>query len=665
MQPIIVSTKQQLDYVETLLLDAPDYVVVDTETNGLNAFNGDQIVGLALYFPHTDEGFYIPIRHEDTSYPQYQGSITHLNLSRPDITYVGFNYKFDLHFLYTEGFGDPETIEDVMLAAQLANENEDLTNHPKHRGSLKFAGNRRGAYQLKRLAKKYLGDEAVQGEELLEEVAALIGVDPKKEIAYLPADVVGYYAVMDVYITWQLRQYYMPVLREWKLSKLYAERNASLLKVLTRIERNGLYVNADLAQAHMVGIQQRLETLEAEFKEQAAALGLNPKGGFNPNSTQQLATMFNLMGQTINGKPIESTSIVNLRKLIDKGFVWAQKAVDLRVVKKSGTGFYQPYIEARDPFGYVHPTFNSTGTVTGRLSCSNPNLQQLPRKSKKYRIKQIVEAPPGYVLVQLDYKQLELRLGTHFANEETMRAMFLSGEDMHQYTADRLTEMLGRPIERHFGKTANFSFMYGMGAELGADNLQVTVNAAKQIIEGWHKIYPAYRKAAKSSHAIASRYRTADGKGDGPYQYLRLAFNGRVRRFHEFNGYFRLKKDHKTGKAYVAPLEPHYTAWSFLVQGTAAAIVERSLLTLMLEFDNNDLVKPFGTVHDSFVAYVREDYVQTFVPRAIEIMTDYPQYSPSLGVDAEVGYNWFDIKPYDTFVRFKRRFPCSVRYGRG
>lgn len=650
----VITHLDQLERVHYLLDTAPKYVVVDTETSGLRPYHGDFIIGVSLYFPHVDEGYYIPTAHTQDN---VDFDLSGLDLSREDITYIGFNYKFDLHFLGQAGIKEASKIEDVMILAHLLNENEYLTVTS---GKLINRKQKAGAYQLKRLAAKYLGQDATEGEDELKAEGKRIGKDPKKEMRWLSPAIVGKYAIYDVWLTWRLREFYYPSLIKWGLEPLYLEHNEFTLKALTRMERNGFWVNQETVDDHIATLNPRIAKLKEKLVEAARSIGLNPKGGFNPNSSMQVTQFFDLLGIHL-----VSTRKFNLERLKEANNEWAGKFLDYRTMLKANTSFYKPYIEAMDANGFVHSTFNPVGTTSGRLSASKPNPQQLPKttKAKKYMVKEIIQPPPrsvisqvssnyklnkvsDYVIAQFDYTTLELRIAVNYAQEWTMGDMMKAGVDFHQYTADRLTELLGRPIDRHTGKTCNFALLYGMGKKKGAEMFVTDEDTALEIIEAWHEIYPSFRRAAASALVIAERKRDAQG-GKGHFQFVRLREGGRVRRYHEFDGYYQLRKDPKTGDEKVRPYAPHYTAWNYIVQGTAAAITERSILRVVKHFSDNDLVKPIGTVHDSVLFYLHKSIVHEAVPTIIEMMTDHPQFDPPLLVAAEIGVkSWGDMKEY-------------------
>jgi len=588
----------------TANLSYHEYVALDIETTGLRPYHGDKIAGISLYFPHTDQGFYLPYRHgkENLSFSTWERLKT--LLFNDNTTYILFNAKFDLTFLALEGFGLPACIEEVMVAAKLLNENEHLSNF----------NSRKGAYQLKRLSRKYLGAWAVAGEEELQRNAEAYGVDPKKGMYRMPSSMVAYYAIMDTYITWRLREFYRPALDKWGQWDLYKDRSQFILDVLLRMEMNGMRIDVDKLYQYKAEYEEVADELRGGLVFEAGKLGL---GDFNPASSTQLRRFLQLSGYNI-----EDTRKETLMPLAKQGAELIQQVLDYRTAYKAVSTFYAPYLKYVDESWDIHPSIHPMGTVSGRLSCSNPNLQQVPRtkylsntdyEPMQYAIKEVFIPRPGYTWVQVDYKQLELRLAVFYAGEETMRQMFLDGTDMHQYTADQLG------ITRFEGKTANFSLLYGMGAVTGAVRLETSVDEARRIIEGWHELYPAFRQAYANAEASARVARDADGLEPGPYKYIRLA-NNRIRHFHEFAAYKQVP--------------PYYTAWNFIVQGTAAIVTDASIHKICEGFSNDEL-RPMMQVHDAFVFEVRDDRVDEIVPQVVDIMTDW-EYDPPMAVDVSM-----------------------------
>lgn len=583
-----------------------DYIAVDTETNGLNPYQGDRLIGVSFYVPEFDIAYYVPIRHPDHEHLDWLKRLKDY-YPCPDTTYVMFNSKFDLHMLFVDGFDDPDFVEDVMIAAQLYNESErDLG----------------GSFKLKYLAKKYLGDWAAAGEEELKALAKEYGVNPKSEMWKLPSEAVWYYAALDAYITFDLNNFYKPHLALEDTLGTYLERNKVNLFGYFQMERNGLHVDREALSHWWDQAEETQEKLLTKLRAMAAdRVSLTD---FNPNSPSQIKGLFGMLGHFV-----EDTRAITLQKLSDRDDIigWIAKDIlEYRSAKKEASTYYMPYSKMVDENDYLHPNIFTVGTVTGRVST---RFHQLPRK-KGYNVKKIFVPTPGYVLCQADFSNLELRLATHFAKEPTMRRMFADGIDLHQHTADQLTEKLGKPISRFYGKTANFGLLYGLAAYRwepdkpcrAEEHFGLPLKEVAEIIEAWHATYPNFRKAYKSAQALAMQIREGG-------RYLTL-FNGRRRHIDPY-----LEAGRKG---------PVKDALNFLVQGTGAAITEECVLRLALNLAGTDF-RILLQVHDSIVFEVKEELFEEYIPKVVSYMEDWPDFDPAVKVDVEASLvSWSDFQ---------------------
>lgn len=607
---MLVETLNDYNWVVDML-HTEELIAVDTETNGLRPYSGDRLIGISFYFPDAGRGAYLPFRHEDgNNVPIKWLEYLKDHYPLPGKTYIGHNTKFDLHVFNVDGFRRPDLIEDTMIAAHLLNENED-------------------SFALKTLAVKYLGEWAGEGEEGIQKAAAELGFGAKTQMAYLPAKIVAPYAEMDTQITWALREKYRPALVKWDQWDFYKQLSEFELLFLYEAEKNGIYINDEQIVQNMMDINNTLPFLLQELRDEAVYTG---NSDFNPNSPSQTLDFLRAKGYDL-----PSTGADYLEPYNRAGDVWPTKILAYRRLSKLQTSFYEPYLKLRDPNGFVHTTYHIAGPVTGRLSSSNPNLQQVPRKAGKTEMKQkndvkaIFQARPGYKLVVSDYGQLELRIAIHFAGERKMRDMFLKDMDLHQYTADELTRMLGYDINRDIGKRSNFGLLYRMGGDKAALKFGIPVQMAADLVQGWRDLYPEFSRAYYAFMEKASQWRNPDGSQGGKFQYVRLD-SGRIRHFHEATR----RGENET-----------YKAWNFVVQSTGNDITRESATKIARMFDGDDRVLPVLTVHDSLGWEIAEDFIDEFVPIMQDIMTDYPQYVVPMKVDTQVGYNWRDMTPYE------------------
>lgn len=567
------------------LVNEQSTIVYDLETDGLYWYLGNRITGVAIYFPVVNHAYYISFRHPETSnFPLYH-LVTLGAIFAGGKRVVTFNGKFDLGMSIADGISNALSnayvLEDVMLAAHLLDENRYEKNQD---------------YKLKNLARQFIDPNAAdEQKELKQELKNRKLKDG--EIGKLPASLVYRYAAMDVILTWELRQFFIPYMESWHLIPTWQELNYFQQTSLLRMEINGFPLDREQAEKNVEETQQRANELLAEIHTLAGY-------PLNPNSSPQVSSWLG----------IPNSQRLTLEALHDPR---AEMIIDYKILSRAAGTFINPYLKWSSGDGRIHTSFNQL-IVTGRLSARDPNLQQVPREAKPgkrgYNVKNLFIAPPGYNILYLDYASQELRLIAHYANEQMMRKMLMNG-DVHQYTADNLG------VDRDTGKTSNFSFAYGMGAKLGAVRLKRNEREAKEIINGWHNLFPNVRATHRAIEAQAKLFRDKDGNenSDERWQYIRLP-DGRIRHFGTAN-------------------PNYYDAWNTLVQGTGAIVARRGIQRITDAFPN-DIVAPSLTVHDSFMAFVKEEEFDRVVPEIYNLVTDFPQFNPPMDVDLAKGQSW-------------------------
>ena len=558
-------------------------LVFDFETTGLRMFAGDRILGLAVkglgddvtsYFPfegYEPKTFAGLLNQQDSpalAYDVIQDSpLVDLLIGRQ---LIGHNAKFDLKFLYAACGQLPAKVIDTRVGASLLDENE--------------------SHALKALGDKYIGaGSSDEQTELLEELAAL-GFKTKdqamKHLGELSVELVAKYAVQDVELTEKLARFQARELaRRGNLRELWTEYNEFLL-ALCRMECRGLMVDMEKVDK-LTGQAQR------DVQQQVRKLrDITGRPKLNPGSPQQIGK---LLG-------IESTEADELERLEKAGNYLAGEVLKYRKLNKTLTTYYEPYHEHVNPDGAIHCDLFVGGARTGRLSCRDPNLQQVPRDAEA--VKSCFVARPGYVLVEADYEQAELRLAAHLANEQNMIEAFLSGQDPHQATADNVG------TDRQSAKTLNFGILYGMGASALAGQLDVSEDEARGLLEDFHKAYPGFRKAYQQAAAQA--------RGMG---FVKL-WTGRIRRFPD-------------------PDFAH-KAFNSLIQGGVAEIVRRAITHIDQHYD---YLNPVLTVHDSILFEMPEDKVWPYVVWVETAMKcDNYLFKVPQDVEIKAGPTWGDMK---------------------
>ena len=581
---MLIDTLEKFNEVKPKLLACMD-PAVDTETTGLSIFGNkkrarDRIIGIAIDI--REEAYYFPFRHlQGTNLPYECMEFFRHYLSDNNRTYIGFNYNFDVHMMAFDGIEIAEKYEEVMLAVHLLNENEEN-------------------FKLKELSDKYeIGDGSLQ-ESILEdkvfEECQRLGLEcsrsPRaenncKSMMYVlpPADVEPY-ACDDVRLTRGMRDLAVPALKHFGLYDLWQQANY-YSRIICMMEHRGMHIDVDMIKRFQI---------EAIDKLAEAQSNLNEAAGFelNPNSSKKVCEFLG----------VKSSSAENLQILMDAGGKDGENAKLIQVArgwKSVDSRYYTPYLESIDENGDLHCNLNLIGTYTGRLSCSNPNLQAVAKHSEVFKVKDVFTARKGYVMCQADYKQAEMRLVTHYTKDPIMKDLIEHDADLHQATADRLG------IPRNAAKRINFSVIYGIGAKTLAENLRIQQPLARDYLEKYHGLYPGFRKLMAQCEEFAKEY-----------GYIEL-WTGRLRHFN------------------VPEADPH-KAMSNLIQGGVAEIVRVAISRLypaMKDIGANLLMQ----VHDSVIFEIPEENINIALPTIQRIMEDF-DFNPKPGIDLEYGYSW-------------------------
>lgn len=587
---MLINTVEQFEAVKPLLLACTD-PCVDTETTGLSIYGNtkrarDQVIGIAVDIG--DDAYYFPFRHAKGNLPLECFDFFREYLSNPHRTYGGFNYSYDLHMMAFDGIGIAPNFEDAMLAVHLLNENEP-------------------DFKLKSISDRYhIGDGSLQ-ESILEnkvfEECQKQGIEcsrsPRaanntKSMMYVlpPADVEPY-ACDDVRLTRKLLDLVKPALKCFGLYDIWKQINYYSY-IVTLMEHRGMHVDVELIKQYQTEAVHYLANAQER---------LNNAAGFelNPNSSKKVCTFLG----------IESSSAENLQILMDAGGKDAENAKlvqEARGWKSVDSRYYTPYLSLVDENDCLHPSLNLIGTYTGRLSCSNPNLQAVAKATEVFKVKDVFTAREGFTMIQADYKQAEMRLVTHYTKDPVMKELIESNADLHSATAERLH------IPRNAAKRINFSVIYGIGAKHLSESLRVDFSTGKDYLEKYHALYPGFRKLMYQCEDFA--------KENG---YIEL-WTGRLRHFN------------------VPQADPH-KAMSNLIQGGVAEMVRVAISRLF------PAIRDLGgymlmQVHDSVIFEIPDCNLQVALPTIREIMTDF-DFDPAPGVDIEFGKSWGTFRKWE------------------
>lgn len=491
---MIIKSQEEYDkFITALLTSTEELVAFDVETSPFDDKKNLkpwelELYGLGLYTPTLQA--YIPKKFLDIG---FQAVIEAKEL-------VGHHSKFDVQVLEANGYDFQDTLKlhDSLIAAWLCNEN-------------------RQSYKLKDLALSILKvKEVTRYSDMTERPTE----DTKEFTEWEEA--MGTYCLADVNYTYRLYRVFEKKMKTDGLWKLYDEVERPLIKVVSDMERTGITVDVKYLEGLKVKLEEELEVLKTSI---LATIKKEMKGAtddFNVGSTKQLGEyLFKCKKYkmpedyvTPGGKP--STNEAALKYLAEtyKCEV-ATGLLKFRELNKTLTGFVNSILE-KNKGGVIHCNLRQNGTVTGRFSSSGINTQQIPREAGEFNIRAAFVPRPGYVFVDADYSQFELRIGAYLSGCKPMIEAFKKGKDLHQMTADAIG------IDRSTAKTTNFSIFYGISGWGLSKRLGVSEEKADHIIGEFFKKFPEIRDYLDES---ARMLRT---------QYYVATELGRRRRFPEY-----------------------------------------------------------------------------------------------------------------------------------
>jgi len=592
-----IRTEKELDELMGLINQA-DYVSFDTETTSLDYMLAE-LVGISIALK-PNEAFYIPINHN------YEGAEKQLEqdfvlealkpfLESDEIPKIGHNLKYDRHILQNAGIDLKGTLLDTMLFSYV--NNSTITRH-----------------NLDAVSKRYLNINPTSYEDVAGKGAKQI---PFSEVSI---DVASDYASEDADISLKLYEHIEPLVqKEAKLAKLYSEIEGPLIYTLGDIERNGVLIDSEK-------LSQQSKELEAKILKLESKVQKNAGEDFNLGSPKQLQEiLYEKLGlpvikKTPKGQP--STSEAVLQELsID--FPIVHDILSYRAISKLKSTYTDKLPKMiNSNTGRVHTSYHQAVTATGRLSSSDPNLQNIPIRSEEgRRIREAFIAPEGYKILAADYSQIELRIMAHLSKDQGLMDAFAKGQDIHQATAAEIFSINiddVTPNQRRSAKAINFGLIYGMSAFGLSKQLQITRAEAQNYIEQYFERYPGvknYMDETKSSAKQNGYVETVLGRR------LYLADI-------ESSNYQR--RQYAERSAINAPM-----------QGTAADLIKMAMTDLHSKIRNESLdAKIIMQVHDELVIEVNENQLDELSDLTVNIMADIFKLDVDLKVDADIGNNW-------------------------
>ena len=593
----LVTTEQELQQWVEELRSAGEFAV-DTETTSINYMQAE-LVGFS-FASAPGRAAYVPVAHDYPGAPDQlslDAALAMLKplLEDPKLTKIGQNLKYDMSVLARYGVSFAGPLFDTMLESYVLN--STATRH-----------------NMDALAEFYLGRSTVHFEDIAGKGA--------KQLTFnqITLDVAADYAAEDADITLQLHRHLMPLLQaQPSLEQTFTQIDMPLVAILSAVERQGALVDGRLLKQHGAELAQRLQALTEEAWEQAGE-------NFNLDSTKQLQAIFydklNLpvLKKTPGGKPSTAEPV-----LVDLAQDYELPATILQyrgLAKLKSTYTDKLPLDINADTGRIHTSYHQAVAATGRLSSSDPNLQNIPiRNAEGRRIRQAFVAPAKKVIMASDYSQIELRIMAHLSGDAGLHKAFAEDQDIHRATA---AEVFDRALdavtdeERRSAKAINFGLIYGMSAFGLGRQLNISRTLAQEYIDRYFARYPGVLRYMDETRSQAAQQ-----------GYVETVF-GRRLYLPEINARQVMRRQAAERTAINAPM-----------QGTAADIIKRAMISVHEWLSAEPLdAQMIMQVHDELVFEVHEADVDALQQKVEALMCSAAELSVPLTVETGVGANW-------------------------
>lgn len=580
-------------------LRAAPYWVLDTETDGLDYMTAN-LIGLS-FATAAGEAAYLPVAHDYLDAPEQLDRDTVLARLKPlledtDSRKVGQNLKFDQSILARYGIELRGIWSDTMLESYVLNSVA-------------------GRHDMDSLSERHLGHQTITFEE--------VAGKGKNQLTFnqIPLEQAATYAAEDADVTLRLHEVLWPQLeQEAGLASVLQEMEVPLLSVLSRMERNGVLIDPALLGRHSMELTTRLAELESKAHELAGE-------PFNLASTKQLqGILFEKLGLPVLKKTPGGAPSTNEEVLAELALDYPLPAVllEYRGLAKLKSTYTDKLPQMINPAtGRVHTSYHQAVTATGRLSSTDPNLQNIPvRNEEGRRIRQAFIAGAGNQIIAADYSQIELRIMAHLSGDAGLLRAFSEGKDIHRATA---AEVFGLPLEqvsaeqRRSAKAINFGLIYGMSAFGLARQLGIGRNDAQRYMDLYFERYPGVLTYMERTREQAH----AQG-------YVETLF-GRRLQLPDIRSRNAMRRKGAERAAINAPM-----------QGTAADIIKRAMLAVdvWLATPEADGIRMIMQVHDELVFEVPQEKVALCSAKVRELMQHSAALDVPLLVEVGVGDNW-------------------------
>lgn len=574
-------------------------ICFDTETTGINPFNA-KLLGISFSWQEK-ESFFVSVRsRQEVLWLEKIKKI----LEDEKIKKIGHNIKYDLEVLAGAGVEVKGTDFDTMVASY-------LLNPGSRQHSLDILAFREFGYEMAGLD-SFLG----AGKNRI-------------TVAQIPVQQLSDYSCGDADYTFRLYKKLMPELKEKTLWKLFEEIEMPLVPVLTKMETNGVKIDSDFLNEMSKKVGRQIKKLSSEIYKQAGQ-------EFNINSPQQLKEILfeKLKIPTLEIRKIKtglSTAASELEKLKGK-----HPIIDFIFEHRELAKLKSTYLDAlpllvNSQTKRVHTSFNQTVTATGRLSSSDPNLQNIPIRTEIGReIRKAFIAPKGYKILAADYSQIELRIVASVANDKAMLESFKKGEDIHSRTAAEIWGIEPSAVSaemRRAAKAINFGVTYGMGAFGLAESAGISRQDAQKFIDKYFEIHQGIKEYIEKSKEFAHEN-----------SYVKTLL-GRIRYLPEINSGVSMIRNSAERMAVNHP-----------IQGTAADMIKIAMINIQNKFnqlkgnENGEIVKMILQVHDELVFEVNEEKIDVVSEIIKEEMANAFKLKVPVVVNISVGDNWGECK---------------------
>ena len=575
-----------------------ELIALDAETTSLDYMRAE-IVGLSFCVA-AGTAAYLPLAHEYAGAPPQLDRARALEMLKPVLedpekAKLGHHLKFDAHVLQNHGIRLAGMRYDTMLESYIWNS----------------VGSR---HDMDSAALCYLGRRTITYEDVAGKGARQIA------FSQVPVERASEYAAEDADVTLCLHRALWPKIEGIPaLKRLYEEIEQPLVPVLARMERQGVLVDRELLKAQSARFATQLQELLQQARREAGH-------DINVDSPKQLQqVLFEKLGlpvlrKTPTGQPSTAEDVL---EELAASYALPRIVLDYRALAKLKSTYTDKLPELINPrTGRIHTSYHQAVAQTGRLSSTDPNLQNIPiRRAEGRRIRQAFIAPPGYALMAADYSQIELRIMAHLSGDEGLLAAFAEDRDVHQATA---AEVFGVPVaevtddQRRAAKTINFGLIYGMSPFGLARNLGIERSAAQSYVERYFQRYPGVRRFMDDTR------RQARETG-----YVETVYGRRL-----------YLPDIRSGNAQIRQYAER-SAINAPMQGTAADIIKRAMIAVDAWCAREDVpARLIMQVHDELVLEVRSDAVEPVMAAVRERMTSAAELRVPLRVDVGTGANW-------------------------